>query len=145
MHRLVFEFFRCCDVRGTDVRLHPLQFYRAHAWPRQPICTDYWRWHTIQSYKYRHAAHINVLELRTFFNYLRYRARLRLRYRTRFLSISDSQVTVSVQAKGRSSSHRLNAVLKRIAGITIACDFRPAAGWTRSHWNPADAPSRRHG
>ena len=143
-HALVYEFFRNCDVRGTDVRLNPLMFYRAHAWPRQPINTLGWKWKTIQRYRYRKDSHINELELRTFLNYLRWRARRRDRHRARFLSISDSQVTVSVQAKGRSSSIRLNAVLRRVAGISIACDMRAAAGWTKSEWNPADAPSRHY-
>ena len=83
-HALVYEFFRNCDVRGTDVRLSLGQFYRAHAWPRQPINTLNWKWKVVQRYKYKLPQHINVLELRAYFNYLRLRARSHWLHRTRF-------------------------------------------------------------
>ena len=79
--------------------------------------------------------HINILELRSFFNYIRYRARNPHKYSSRFLTISDSQVAVSVATKGRSSSQRLDAVLLRLSALMIACDFRTVlAGHETELW-----------
>ena len=62
----------------------------------------------------------------------------------RVLAILDSQAAISVLAKGRSSSQMLNKLLRRVAGLTIACELRLAYAWCASALNPADEPSRAH-
>ena len=39
----VYAHLRCCDLRGTDVRLTPVQFFRPHAWSRQSIDMSQWK------------------------------------------------------------------------------------------------------
>ena len=55
----------------------------------------------------------------------------------------DSQVAIAVLAKGRSSSWKLNQVLRRVGALTVAAGFAPAYGYCMSEWNPSDVPSRR--
>ena len=132
------------DPRGSDVRLIPGQLFESRAWPRQPIPTGTWSWHTVQSYSFKHADHINLLEERAFLNYLRRRSLLGHRFRSRFLVVFDSQIVSAVTSKARSSSVRLNRLLRRCAALQLACGFYPFCGWTRSEDNPADAPSRAY-
>ena len=77
----------------------------------------------------RYQAHINVLEVRVVFNYLRFRAQQLCLMPARILMFLDSQVALSVIAKGRSSSLQLNNLLRRIAGLSTLCGFRLYLGW----------------
>eukprot|EP00973_Karenia_brevis_P012169 1651125-Karenia_brevis.AAC.1 len=126
------------DGRGTDVRLSPMQPYVPKLWPRIALNTHFWQWQVLQSYRFRSSQHINVLELRSLFNYVRLRGRKLHKHGSRFLVLSDSQVVVSVVAKGRSSSTQLNHVLQRLAALCIAFNIRIIIGWVRSEANPAD-------
>ena len=139
----VYSYMRVCDTRGTDVRLSPMQFYRPHAWPRASVDMTQWMWQTVQEYPWGHCQHINILELRALFNYLRFRSRRHDLWSTRFLMIVDSQVVASVVAKGRSSSLKLNVLLRRVAALLLVSGTRIFIAWCRSEANPADAPSRR--
>ena len=133
---------RAADNKGTDVRLAPFQIFHPKTWPRTPINTHFWCWKVIQSYPFKSEQHINVLELRALFNYIRYRAKKLHKLGSRSLIILDSQVVVSIAAEGRSSSQQLNPLLQRLAAISIACNMRFIYAWCRSGANPADAPSR---
>ena len=140
----VFSHLRCCDTRGTDVRLNPLQFFRPRVWPRQSIDTSQWDWQVVQSYRFSKGSHINALELRAILNYFRFRCRKPERLMQRVLLIVDSQVCASIVAKGRSSSLQLNTILRRLGGLCVLGNVRVSVGWCHSEWNPADAPSRAH-
>ena len=142
MHQAVYEHMRSADLKGSDVRLLPFEVYNARAWPRRSLCTSMWAWKTLQQYSYKIPAHINVLELRSVFNYLRYRAQRVDLLPARIFIFLDSQVALSVLAKGRSSSLQLNNLLRRIAGLALLCDFRLYLGWCSTDANPADVPSR---
>ena len=105
-----------------------------------------WQWQTVQRYPWRDAQHINLLEVRAALNYLRIRARHLDSWHSRMLFVADSQVVASVVAKGRSSSLRLNMLLRRFAAIQLCTNTRVFIGWCRSEAIPADAPSRwNHG
>eukprot|EP00971_Amphidinium_carterae_P349822 6491246-Amphidinium_carterae.1 len=140
----VYAYMRMADPRGADIRLLPGHLYQPRAWPRHPIPTSQWIWSQIQSYSFTHAQHINLLEERAWFNYLRRRALQNSSFRTRFLSVFDSQVVAAVNTKSRSSSLQLNRLLRRCSGLLLACGFWPLTGWCRSEMNPADRPSRRN-
>ena len=64
---------------------------------------------------------------------------------TRCVQLGDNSVQVGSQAKGRSSTRRVNRFCKQSAAIQIAGDLRPFILWTRSCDNPADRPSSWHG
>ena len=141
-HHAVYSHLLMCDTRGSDIRLVPQQIWRPHQWPRQWVDTRAWRWRKEQSYEFEHAEHINALECRALFNYVRRRACDRVLHRSRWLHVVDSQVTQSAASKGRSSAQSLNRILKRLAGVIVAAAFFPSYAWTRSEYNPSDAPSR---
>ena len=56
--------------------------------------------------------------------------------------LSDSRVCVGAFAKGRSSSRKLNYVLRRVAGLTLSHDLTLDLVCVPTWANPADAPSR---
>ena len=60
----------------------------------------------------------------------------------RVLVLSDSRVVVGACCKGRSSSRRLNFVLRRIAGVCGRAGLTLDVVWVPTWANPADAPSR---
>ena len=62
---------------------------------------------------------------------------------TRFLHLSDSQVVLSVAVKGRSSSHKLNKILRCLGAMCTAAGLYPVLAWIESYLNPVDAPSRQ--
>ena len=141
-HHAVYSHLLMCDTRGSDIRLLPQQLWRPHQWPRQCVDTRAWQWRTEQSYSFDLSEHINALECRALFNFVRRRACDPVQHRSRWLHILDSQVTQSAAAKGRSSAQSLNRILKRLAGLLVAANLYPYYAWTRSELNPSDAPSR---
>ena len=88
------------------------------------------------------AAHINVLELQALLIGLRWRLRSSKAVGSKICCFLDSQVALSVAAKGRSSSHQLNLVLKRLNAFCLAAHIQPFYLYVHTSRNPADAPSR---
>ena len=54
----------------------------------------------------------------------------------------DSNVTLSSVAKGRSSSHGLRPILRRIAALQIGGSLYPSLHFSPTRLNPSDPPSR---
>ena len=136
---------RRADHRGSDVRLW-CQELAQH--PRQacPYPAFRWAWKTTQSYAWKTSGqHINLLEVRAFLYFLLHESESVRFGAKRFLHVFDSQVAAAVVAKGRSSSTKLNALLKRIAAVLLATDAYPFALWTLSKWNYSDQASRAAG
>ena len=79
-----------------------------------------WAWCCVQSYMWTAPQHINVLELTTLLNFLRFKAISGCLCSQRFFHVFDSQVAASVSAKGRSSSKALNRVCRRLCAILLA-------------------------
>jgi hypothetical protein len=129
---------------GSDLRLdHSLPF-RAKAWPRATVDPHIWRWREILSTRWcGPSRHINVRELQASVVALRWRLRVVHNHRSRFVHLTDSQVCAAVLTKGRSSSRKLRAVLRRWNALCIAGDVYPVVGYIVSEDNPADRPSRR--
>ena len=93
-----------------------------------------WKWH--------HEDHINVLELEALYQSLRWRVRGGRSFNKRLLHLVDSQVVLGVTAKGRSSSKKLNRVVKKLNVLLLGSHIYLLLGWVRSELNPADPPSR---
>eukprot|EP00973_Karenia_brevis_P057981 8071535-Karenia_brevis.AAC.1 len=70
------------------------------------------------------------------------RSRARKGEPCRAVNISDSKVVVYCFAKGRSSSYRLNGLLRRVLGHLVLGRVSFVNLWVRSECNPADDPSR---
>eukprot|EP00438_Fugacium_kawagutii_P004408 Skav228593 [mRNA] locus=scaffold1161:70199:75552:+ [translate_table: standard] len=142
--RLVHQFLRRTEFRGSDVRLDLQVAYRPDAMVRTTINPDRWIWEVAQAYPWRHPEHINVLELRSILKMLEWRARTSTFHSTRFLHLSDSQVCLAVLTKGRSSSRRINRLLRRVHALCLGLNVYPLWAWIASRLNPADEPSRRY-
>ena len=142
--QMVQAFVRRQEYRGSDVRLDVNTLYRADAYPRATVNPHRWLWHVAHAYPFEVEERINVLELRALVHTVEWRLRRKNFNGTRFLHLADSQVTLSVAVKGRSSSHKLNRLLRKLAAMCTAAGLYPVLAWIESHLNPADAPSRRY-
>ena len=107
-----------------------------------PYLAMRWGWKTILAFPWKEDGHINELELNAVAVYLKRRSRSQLRHGKRYFHVLDSMVTRGYLAKGRSSSRRLNQVLRRCTALLIASDGYMFPLWTISRWNFADKPSR---
>ena len=134
---------RSSDYRGSDIRMDAGELLRPGQWPRRSIDPAKWSWFAVLAHPYHDKEHINILEVRSALLTLRWRSRTAGRIRSRFFHLMDSQVAIAALAKGRSSSWKLNQVLRRVAALTVAAGFAPSFGYFMSEWNPSDTPSRR--
>ena len=130
-----------CDFRGSEVSLRD---ETVNEGSRQiiPYPAIVWEWKSVQSYEWRQTHHINVLELIAFFNYLRSWVSKPEHHGCRLLHVVDSRIVSCVLAKGRSSSCKLNRVLRRVGALMLASDIYVFPLWTVSRWNFADSGSR---
>ncbi|CAK0810274.1 unnamed protein product, partial [Prorocentrum cordatum] len=127
------------DHRGSRIRLDVGLPFRAKAWPRAPIATDRWQWQAVLSHQWRwFGRHIDELEMQEVLAALKWFARKGDRRHSRLGILVDSQVVLSVCAKGRSSSRRLNHLVKRIDAQILPCSER--LGGVRSEQEPFDDP-----
>ena len=93
--------------------------------------------------KFETAQHINEIQWRARWLAHRWRARQSARKNCRCLTVVDSAVVLSMAARGRSSSHRFNRLLRRLSATCLAAFLYPCYVHVRSGDNPADAPSRK--
>jgi hypothetical protein len=98
-------------------------------------------WKVKFAHVWRSQAHINSLELTTFYLALRWVVSHPV-LSCRVFAFLDSQVCLSVLAKGRTSSPRLIVTMRRIACICLATNISITGAYVRSEHNPADFPSR---
>ena len=140
--KMVRKLLEMVGYRGSDVHVDTLAFYRPDRLPRTAIDARKWHWKTVKGWRWRHSDHINVLEMEALYQSLRWRLRGGRLFNRRFLHLVDSQVVLGVVAKGRSSSKKLNRVVKRINLLLLGCHSYMLLGWVRSELNPADEPSR---
>ena len=141
---MVWWIMSHCDHTGSDVRLSSGQLMRPSRVPRQGMDTRWWHWRDQLSFEFKDkSSHINEKELRAAFTELRRRARCKRHLGSRYLHLLDSAVSLGVLTKHRSSSHRLQRVLRRAAATELASSIRPIYSFVRSALNPADRASRR--
>ena len=100
------------------------------------------RWRVTASYSYRQTAHVNLQEARAVVRCLRQYFRNGGKGSCRQIVLNDSQVCVGAMTKGRSSSRRLNWILRQLMCLQIAGRVQLGLVWVSTHANPADYPSR---
>ena len=129
---------------GADARLDIGVPFRPKAWPRAGVRISTWKWRILHGYPWSldRACHINVLEARAALNGTRWRLRRGSALRSRWLHLVDSQVVAAVLTKARSSSGRLQRVLRRHNALLLASGGYPIVAYVSSEDNPADIPSR---
>ena len=62
----------------------------------------------------------------------------------RSVNLTDSRVVLGAVAKGRSSSRRLNRLLRKCLAVSLASSKIIYNLWVSTHHNPSDYPSRFH-
>ncbi len=88
--------------------------------------------------RWRHAEHINCLELEAILLSIKHYAS----HLARIFHITDSYVCMSVIAKGRTSSRMLGRKLRLLAAYLLLYDLQLIVGHVDSVDNPTDAASR---
>ena len=86
--------------------------------------------------------HQNVLEGRTIVNLGRHLARSSKCWDQRYLVLTDSLVCLGTFSKGRSSSHPLLRLCRRLAMLRMILGIRLSFRWVPTAENVADGPSR---
>eukprot|EP00971_Amphidinium_carterae_P211389 4194179-Amphidinium_carterae.2 len=140
--RLVLQLMRMVTARGSDVRLSTGQLAHPEAFQCGSLDPRWWTWRVLLAFPLKEE-HINVLELRAVLAMLKWRTTRQKCMGSRFVHALDSQICLSILAKGRSSSRTLAHVLKRVNALILASSFQPLRVYINTHFNPADAPSRR--
>ena len=97
-------------------------------------------WKPLKVWRWKKQAHINVLESEAFLRLCFLKARQARP--SRFVSFIDSNVARCSIGKGRSPSAALTSVLRRTAGVSLACGLYGALPFCPTRLMPADAPSR---
>ena len=140
--RLMFGLLRRADHRGSDVSLDlGVPFVHRPA----TVCSvdpSRWHWQLATCYPWEREAHINELEMRALLNAIKWKLRKTGSCRLRTCFFVDSRVTIGVVTKCRSSSRRLNRIVRRISALCHAAGLAPFFVYIASALNPADAPSR---
>ncbi|CAK0822340.1 unnamed protein product [Prorocentrum cordatum] len=142
--QLVLHYLSRAEKGGSDVRLDYGVPYRPRGWPRTSLGPFVWKWRVVVSMAWpgRSSTHINVRELQAAAAAIRWRARKVAQHGGRFLHLVDSQVVAAIVTKGRSSSRKLQPILRRWMAVVVAADMYPLIGYVVSEDSPADEPSR---
>ena len=135
---LVESFLRGVSYKGSDVRLNTGELMAPTVFQRCAISAKLWRWKKCIKWKWRHKAHINVLESTATYMSHFWRVRRAGRVGKKFLHLTDSYVGISVLSKRRSSSKVLNRVCRKTAALELGGSLFPVYGFCRSDDNPAD-------
>eukprot|EP00435_Cladocopium_sp_Y103_P045195 s780_g12.t3 len=115
--RLIHQYLRRTESRGSDIRLDLGIIYKPDCVRRTGVDPRRWLWRTAQSYRWTKREHINLLELRAVLRCLEWRSRSSSFHTCRFMHLSDSQIVLAVLTKGRSSSRRVNRLLRKVARL----------------------------
>ena len=143
------ELWRHTEVRGEAVRLDslPLDDVLGMEIPRQPsvfasVLGHSLPWRATSSYTFRQTSHINLQEARALKKEVVKMSCDPSQRGSLQLCLNDSRVVCGAVAKGRSSSFKLNGILRSLLPFLIFADITLAMIWIETHANPADHPSR---
>ena len=149
---LAESLYRVCECRGEHVRLDwrsrnglPAGLSPASAmqFPQEEI-HDVLRalpWRVVRQRHIGRPAHVHVQELRAVRMELKDLA-LSTAPPLRHINVVDSRVALGASAKGRSSSWRLNGVLRSAMPYALAGRKQMSGLWAASAENPSDDPTR---
>ena len=146
--KLAKELFRRSEVRGHAVRLDGSEEDRvpissvAHNQQIDEMAESL-NWTVESSYSFRQTSHINLQELRALKREVEMLARQADACDLIQVILCDSQVVIGATAKGRSSSFKLNGILRSLLSSLIVKNISLGLLYVGTHSNPADYPSRR--
>ncbi len=127
------------DWSAVDELLHPLE---TAVLPEVAVkCIQAARWRVRRKVTFKSTAHVNLQEARG--------VRLVVRDEAgdsnvprRVVILVDSKVVLGAVAKGRSSSSKLNGIIRSLFGYLVFARFSISLVWIESALNPADDPTR---
>ena len=128
---------------GSDVRLISGDLMAPKKYPRQSVQSTWWHWQPIFASRWKFEEHINALEIRAVYLSLRWKARQRAFTSRRAFHITDSYVAMSILSKGRTSSKRLQPLIRKISSLLLAGQLQLILAHVDSSDNPTDAASRK--
>ena len=145
---------RLCSLvssKGSDVLLHagtepvlPTDRLRntmpVRMWRWEPICG--WQWREPKAHA--SSEHINRLEMRAALTAIKWRIQRQGLRGRRFLHLLDSLVSLQILNKGRTSSRKLESIVRRISAWILCSGNHVFLGYVDTKLNPADRPSRVH-
>ena len=129
---------------GSDVRLLTGTFLNPKAYPRESVRASWWRWRQLFHVRWDRQEHINPLEVRAIFLSVLWRARNLCLANRRIFNVTDSYVGLSILAKGRTSSQKLQPIVRKISAMLLAAQAVMILGHVDSSDNPTDEGSRLH-
>ena len=144
---LAEELWRRSEVRGAPVRLEP---ETDHALVAPPLETSKFaasiapclEWQVVGSYSFRKTYHINLQEARALKREVCRLSSDPANIGSIQVALNDSMVVVGAVCKGRSSSFRLNGILRSQLPFLAFADISLALLWVETAANLADWPSR---
>ena len=148
--KLAKELFRRSEYRGAPVRLDgtvPLGSKLDSI--EEAKCTEEINelgrslpWKVKSSYSFRHSSHVNLQELRALKREVLMKTADGKQHGQVHLFFTDSKVCLGCLGKGRSSSYKLNGILRSMVPFLVASDISLGVNYTNTKSNPADYPSR---
>lgn len=147
MQQFNYLLFTRADARGSDVRLSTGEFHAPNKIRRMAADHRWWRWRSGRGWPWRHIAeggkeHINCSELRAAYIELKCHCRQAGELNAWYVLAVGSGVAIGVIAKKRSSSWKLNAIMRKFCSYMRASGCEPVTVFFRSEWNPSDKWSR---
>ena len=127
---------------GADVRLISGTLMNPRAFPRESVRSTWWEWQQLFTVQWDFEEHINPLETRAIFLSLLWRARNGCLTSRRIFNVTDSYVALSVLAKGRTSSKKLQPIVRKVCSMLLAAQAFLVLGHIDSADNPTDEGSR---
>ena len=129
---------------GSDVRISTGALINPKAFPRQPVNSSWWAWRHVFQVRWGRKEHINLLELRSIILTVRHLISHLHAADMRLFHVADSYICISVISKGRSSSFRVNSLLKQLNALLLAFNLYIILAHIESSDNPTDGASRGH-
>lgn len=147
LHRTVQDlnkvFIQRTNHTGADVKLITGHLMERKQQTRQSVPSAWWRWQFLFQNKWQLTEHINALEMRQVLNTLNWVLRDRRHFNFRWVHCSDSFVTIAILCKGRTSSRKLEGLVRRFNAHFLLAQVYPVLLHVASLDNPTDEGSRQ--
>ena len=136
-------FLQRTNHTTSDVRIVTGQMMNPKQTLRQSIPSCFWEWQFQFQNKWQVSEHINALELRQVFNTMCWFIRDRAHFNLRWVHCTDSYVAIAIVSKGRTSSQKLEALVRRFNAHLLLAQIYPVLLHVASLDNPTDEASRK--
>ena len=127
---------------GSDIRILTGEIMCPKKYPRQSVQSRWWRWRPVFASRWKFEEHINALEVRAVYLALLWKCRERGFCSRRIFHATDSYVAMSILSKGRTSSRKLQPLIRKISALLLAGQTQLVLAHIDSFDNPTDEASR---